>query len=362
MRPNLFTKQRNLLPTHARIRASCPHWRCLLFPDGFAGYSWLRLVWVDPVVITIFGVGYGEVKPLETPFQKIFTILVIIAGTTSAVYSVGGFVQMVTEGEINRAFSNQRKQLTISNLQDHVIICGFDRMGEVLSGQLNKAGQAFVVVESLPERIEVADALGYLHYQGDATREITLKEVCIHRAKALVAVLPDDKTNVFITLTARDLNPGIKILARGELPPTERKLRLAGADHIVLPDTISAIQISNLIVRPTGMDLLNNTYERSYLNEFLANVEVQMEELQIQAGSPFEGKTLMELQVRGKGAFMVIALRRFNDRLIFRPSATQLLNVDDSLIILGHQDKLPQFAQHYHLKRYHFSHKGLTAG
>ena len=329
---------------------------------GYMWFGWTPLEAIYMVVITIFGVGYGEVKPLDTPFQKIFTILVIIAGTTSAVYSVGGFVQMVTEGEINRAFSNQRKQLSIANLQDHVIICGFDRMGQVLSGQLDKAGQAFVVVEHLPERIEIADASGYLHYHGDATHEITLKEVGIHRAKALVAVLPDDKTNVFITLTARDLNPGIKILARGELPPTERKLRLAGADHIVLPDTISAIQISNLIVRPTGMDLLNNTYERSYLNEFLANVEVQMEELQIQPSSPFVEKTLMELQVRGKGAFMVIALRRFNDRLIFRPSPTQLLNVDDSLIILGHQDKLPQFAQTYHLKRYHFNHQGVSAG
>lgn len=323
---------------------------------GYVGFGWTPLEAIYMVVITIFGVGYGEVKPLDTPFQKIFTILVIIAGTTSAVYSVGGFVQMVTEGEINRAFDNQRKQSTIANLQDHVIICGFDRMGQVLARQLDDARQSFVIVESQPDRIEVAESSGYLHYPGDGTHEITLEEVGIHRAKALVAVLPDDKANVFITLTARDLNPRIKILARGELPPTERKLRLAGADHIVLPDTISAIQISNLIVRSTGMDFLNNTYERSYLNEFLANVEVQMEELQIKEDSPFVDKTLMELQVRGKGAFMIIALRRLNDRLIFRPSATQLLNVGDSLIILGHQDKLPQFAEHYHLKRYHLNH------
>ena len=262
---------------------------------------------------------------------------------------------MVTEGEINRAFDNQRKQLTISNLQDHVIICGFDRMGQVLARQLDEAHQAFIVVENHPEWTELVETSGYLHYLGDSTHEATLEAVGIHRAKALVAVLSDDQSNVFITLTARDLNPRIKILARGELPPTERKLRLAGADHIVLPDTISAIQLSNLIVRPTGMDFLNNSYERSYLNEFLANVEVQMEELQIKEESPFVDKTLMELQVRGKGAFMIIALRRLNDRLIFRPSATQLLNAGDSLIILGHQDKLPQFAEHYHLKRYYLS-------
>jgi len=327
---------------------------------GYVLFGWTPLEAIYMVVITIFGVGYGEVKPLETPFEKIFTILVIVAGTTSAVYSVGGFVQMVAEGEINRAFSNQRKQLSIANLRDHVIVCGFDRMGQVLAGQLNQAKQAFVIVESLPERIEVAEASGYLHYQGDATHEMTLKEIGIHRAKALVAVLTDDKANVFITLTARDLNPEIKILARGELPPTERKLRLAGADHIVLPDTISAIQISNLIVRPAGMDLLNNTYERSYLNEVLANVEVRMEELQIKETSPFVSKTLMEIQVRSKGAFMVIALRRLNERLIFRPASSQLLNAQDSLIILGHQDQLPRFAEQYHLKRYHFNHQSLA--
>lgn len=328
---------------------------------GYIWFGWTSLEAIYMVVITIFGVGYGEVRPLETPFEIIFTILVIIAGTTSAVYSVGGFVQMVTEGEINRAFDSQRKQLTIANLQDHVIICGFDRMGQVLARQLDEARQVFVIVENQPERVELAEASGYLHYPGDGTHEVTLEEVGIHRAKALVAVLPDDKANVFITLTARDLNPKIKILARGELPPTERKLRLAGADHIVLPDTISAIQLSNLIVRPTGMDFLNNSYERSYLNEFLANVEVQMEELQIQEGSPFVEKTLMELQVRGKGAFMIIALRRLNDRLIFRPSASQILNVGDSLIILGHQDKLPEFAQHYQLKRFHLTHQRFSA-
>lgn len=328
---------------------------------GYVWFGWTPLEAIYMVVITIFGVGYGEVKPLETPFEKIFTILVIVAGTTSAVYSVGGFVQMVTEGEINRAFSNQRKQLTIASLQDHVIVCGFDRMGQVLAGQLDQARQTFVVVEHLPERLEMAEASGYLTHSGDSTHEAVLEEVGIHRAKALVAVLPDDRTNVFITLTARDLNAHIKILARGELPATERKLRLAGADHIVLPDTISAIQISNIIVRPAGMDFLNNAYERSYLNEFLANVEVQMEELQVQEHSPFVEKTLMELQVRAKGSFMVVALRRQNDRLIFRPSTSQLLNAGDTLIILGHRDRLPQFAEQYHLKRYYPTHQRTAA-
>lgn len=328
---------------------------------GYIGFGWTPLESIYMVVITIFGVGYGEVRPLETPFEKIFTIVVIIAGTTSAVYSVGGFVQMVTEGEINRAFDNQRKQLTISSLQEHVIICGFDRMGQVLARQLDQAKQPLVVLENHPDRLDIAESSGLLFYRGDGTDEAVLEEVGIQRARALVTVLPDDKTNVFITLTARDLNPRIKILARGELPATERKLRLAGADHIVLPDTISAIQMANLITRPNGLDFLNNSDERSYLNEFLSNVNVQMEELQIKPHSPFVGKTLIEIQVRGKGSFIVIALRRFQDRLIFQPSPSQLVNAEDTLIIMGHQNKIPQFAEHYHLKRFYSPIQRITA-
>ena len=161
---------------------------------GYIWFGWTPLEAIYMVVITIFGVGYGEVKPLETPFQKIFTILVIIAGTTSAVYCVGGFIQMVTEGEINRAFSDQRKQLSIANLIDHVIICGFDRMGQVLARQLNDARQPFVIVDDNIEYIELAETSGYLSVRGDATNEAILEEVCIHKAKALVAVLLDDKT------------------------------------------------------------------------------------------------------------------------------------------------------------------------
>jgi len=322
---------------------------------GYIGFGWTPLEAIYMVVITIFGVGYGEVKPLETSFQKVFTILVIIAGTTSAVYIVGGFVQMITEGEIHRALDTQRKQRSIANLQNHVIICGFDRMGKVLAGQLDQAQQPFVIVDSRPEQIDVAEASAYLTYRGEESDETTLEAVGIQKASALVTVLPDDKANVFITLTARELNPKIKILARGELPSTEGKLRLAGADHIVLPDTISAIQMANLIARPTGMDFLNRADERSYLNELLANVEVQMEELKISESSRAIGKTVMEFQVRSRGAFIVIALRFADGRIKFHPHPSQMLDQGDTLIVIGHQDKLPEFANQYGLQRYYIS-------
>jgi voltage-gated potassium channel len=183
--------------------------------------------------------------------------------------------------------------------------------------------------------------------QGNPTDETLLQEVGIQRARALVTVLPDDATNVFITLTARELNPNLMILARGELPSTEKKLRLAGADHIVLPDTISAMRLANLMTRPTALDFLSQPDERTYLNELLAQIDVQMEELPIPITSPMTGKSVRELEVRGKGAFMVVALRRSGGSILMRPSPSQLVGGGDTLIVLGHRGELTQFAQRF---------------
>jgi voltage-gated potassium channel len=126
---------------------------------GYIGFGWTVLESVYMVVITIFGVGYGEVKPLETPAQKIFTIFVIIAGTSSAVYTVGGFVQMIAEGELNRVFDAQRKQRTLENLENHTIIAGFGYMGQILAQELHQNRQPFVIIDNNLERVNRAESL-----------------------------------------------------------------------------------------------------------------------------------------------------------------------------------------------------------
>lgn len=314
---------------------------------GYVWFGWTLLEAVYMVVITIFGVGYGEVKPLETPEQKIFTILVIIAGTSSAVYIVGGFVQMVTEGEINRALEEKRKAQTIASLQNHAIVCGFGRMGQVLARQLLEANQPFVILDTNSDRVTLATSKGYLASEGNAADESLLQQVGIDRARTLATVLPDDATNVFITLTARELNPSLIILARGELPSTEKKLRLAGADHVVLPATISALRMASLITQATTLDFLNQKEERSYLNELLSQVEVQMDEMPIADNSPLIGKTIRELDLRAKGTFLIVALRRQDGTVLVRPSSSQILGGGDVLIILGRQGEVPQFAQRF---------------
>ena len=316
---------------------------------GYIFFGWTILEAIYMVVITIFGVGYGEVKPLETAPEKIFTILVILAGTSSALYIVGGFVQMIAEGEINRALDAQRKRNTIANLESHVIICGFGRIAQVMARQLAEREQAFVIIDNDSDRIAIAESWGYLVKEGDATDEDILRSVGIHCATVLATVLPDDATNVFITLTARELNPNLLILARGELPSTEKKLRLAGADRVILPATVSGIQMANLITRPTSTDFLQQKDKQNSLNDLLAQIEVQIDELTLSDHSPLVGRTVREFEIRGKGAFIVVALRRSNGQLLTHPHSSLILNDEDTLIVLGHQEELPKFARYYEL-------------
>ncbi|NEQ96375.1 MAG: potassium channel protein [Cyanothece sp. SIO2G6] len=314
---------------------------------GYMGFGWELMDAVYMVVITIFGVGYGEVQPLESPAQKIFTIIVIFAGTTSAVYIVGGFIQMVTEGEINKALNAKLKERSIASLEHHVIVCGFSPMGQILTQQLHANQEPFVVID--PQAEQIIETFDYLARDGNPTDEMLLEDVGIHRARALVTVMPDDATNVFITLTARELNSNLVILARGERPSTEKKLRLAGADHIVLPDTISGLRMAHLLTRPTAIDFLGQPEERSYLNDLLGQIDVQLDELMIPAQSALAGKTVRELEVRGKGAFIVVAIRLATGQLIVRPSPSQVLNSRDGLVVLGHRIDIPKFAKRYGL-------------
>lgn len=316
---------------------------------GYLLYGWSLMEAIYMVVITIFGVGYGEVKPIESNSERIFTIALILAGTSSALYIVGGFVQMVAGGEINRAFDAQRKQNTIAGLKNHVIICGFGRIAQVMAIHLAETEQKFIIIDNDKEQIAIAESLGYLTQEGDATDENLLQSVGIDYARVLATVLPNDAINVYIALTARELNPELLILARGELPSTEKKLRLAGANHVISPAAVSGIRMVNLITRPSSTGFLEQKDQQHSLNDLLAQIEVQIDELTLSAHSPLVGRTIRELEIRGKGAFIVVALRRRDGLLLAHPGSSLILNCDDTLIVLGHQTELPKFARYYQL-------------
>ncbi|HIK45920.1 MAG TPA: potassium channel protein [Leptolyngbyaceae cyanobacterium M65_K2018_010] len=314
-----------------------------------AGWGFLDAIYM--VVITVFGVGYGEVKPLASPLLKLFTIFVIIAGALSVAYTVSGFVQLITEGEIRRALNLKRMTKEIEGLENHVIICGFGRIGQLVARKLKSEGQPLIVIDNDPERIALAQEQGYLMYQGNATDEAALEAVGIFRAKSLATVLPNDAANVFITLTAREMNPNLMILARGEMPSTEKKLRLAGADHVVLPASISALRMAHLISHPSAVDFLSQTDGHQGLNEFLAELDIQLNELTVAAGSSLIGGTIGDIELRGKGTFIIVALRRADGEVVIHPSRDTYLAKGDSVILMGHQGDMPSFVQQSVLKK-----------
>ena len=209
-----------------------------------AGWSWADAAYM--VVLTVFGVGYGEVRPIDTPTLKLFTTGVIFAGCSSLIYVIGGVVQFITEGEVRRVMGIHKTSREISKLHDHTIICGYGRVGRILAAEMIEREEAVVILDSNPDRVSLAEQDGFLAVLGDATTDETLHEVGLHQARTLATVLPNDAANVFITLSARDLSDTIRIISRAECVSTERKLLRGGADHVVLPAAIGAVRIAEL--------------------------------------------------------------------------------------------------------------------
>jgi voltage-gated potassium channel len=156
---------------------------------------------------------------------------------------------------------------------------------------------------------------------------------------------------VFITLTAREMNPTLMILARGEMPSTEKKLRLAGANHVVLPASISALRMAHLISHPSAVDFLSQTDGHHGLNEILAELDIQLNEMLVEAGSPLIGGTIGDIEVKGQGTFITVALRRADGEVIIHPSRATYLALGDSIILMGHQGDMPNFAQQNAFKK-----------
>ncbi len=317
---------------------------------GYILAGWTPLDAIYMVVITIFGVGYGEVNPLNTAGLRIFTILVIIAGALSVAYTVAGFVQVVTEGEISRALHIRQMTQEIQKLSNHVIVCGYGRMGQMLTRKLTEDQQKFIILDRDPDRISAAQEKGHLVYVGNATDEAHLLAVGIDRARVLATVLPNDAANVFISLTVRELNSKVMVVARGTLPTSAKKLRLAGADHVILPTAIGALRMAHLISHPNAVNFLAQDDGRANLNELLAEIDIQMNELTVSPDSAFLNRTIGDVESHSQGTFIVVALKRANGTVVVHPGNQEVLQENDSVMIMGHQGDMPNFAQRSAMK------------
>ncbi|SFI06836.1 potassium channel family protein [Planctomicrobium piriforme] len=308
-----------------------------------AGWTLIESIYM--VVITIFGVGYGEVRPITEPSLRIFTMLFIIIGCSSAAYIMGGLVQMIAEGEINKALGARRMSEGLKRLTGHVIICGYGRVGQILAAELKRSGKPVVVVDTNRDRLLEAELEGFLVVIGDATEDGVLRSAGVDRASILTCVLPNDAINVFITLTAREINNTIEIIARAENPSTKPKLLRSGANRVVLPAAVGAHKIAQLINRPSAEDLLAGDDFENRLNDELHQLGLGLHEVKITADSDLVKQPIGSVEVASDRGVVVVALRKGDGTVLNDPAATTILEADDIVILLGRQHSIPKLAR-----------------
>jgi voltage-gated potassium channel Kch len=289
------------------------------------------------VVLTIYTVGYEEVHPIVTPEQRYITMATIVTGCTGMIFLTSSLVQFITINQLQLVFGTKRMQSQVDKLSDHIIVCGFGRIGQMLAHEL-KAGEArFVILERSDKRAEEARNLGYLTVQADATDEGGLKLAGIDRARALATVLPDDAANVFITLSARSLNRRIEIIARGEAPTTEKKLRHAGADKVVLPTHIGAERIAEMILYPEAAHPENRAANGGEFERRLNMFGLQMQMVVAAEEGSFAGMTVAEIERQSNGCFFVVELKHRNGKTTTQPSGETPVEAGDGIVVVGRE-------------------------
>jgi voltage-gated potassium channel len=262
------------------------------------------------------------------------------------------------EGELNRALNRRRMTKGIGELEGHTILCGFGRAGRILARELHEAHTKFVVVDQDSEKLNEAEQAGFLIVEGNASDDDTLEQAGIRRARVLATVLPDDASNVFITLTARVLNAKIEIIARAENPSSETKLIRSGANKVVMPAVIGGMKMAQLIVRPSTEDLLKDYSLRSSLQEELVPMGLRLDELAISAGSALDGKVVGEIELSGNLNFLIVAVRRAKGDVVVDPPNDFRIVAGDALIVLGRGSNIPDLARILTQKR-EGSYRGL---
>jgi voltage-gated potassium channel len=228
----------------------------------------------------------------------------------------------------------------IHGLSQHTIVVGYGRVGGLVCDELADREQPFVVIDLSRERADMAQERGFLVVTGDATEEKILKQAGIERARVLVSVMPDDAENVFITLTARQMCSGLVIIARAEGPATPKKLRQAGANHIVMPAAIGAHRIVSLLTNPAAVEFAELVTNRS-------SVAIEMDELPIAASSQLAGKTLRDADIKRRTGVIVVAIKRTDGRVEFPPSGDEEMAAGDTVVLLGTRQHIDDFRQQY---------------
>ncbi len=301
---------------------------------GTVGYGLLEgMSWLDGLYmtfITLTTIGFGEVNPLSGA-GKVFTIGISIFGIGIVAFMATRTAQVLVRYQrLQQRFMTRK----IARLDGHYVVCGYGRLGRRIAADLADAGLDFVVIENDPERVEEIEDAGWLVIEGDAEDEDVLQSAGVERATGLILTLPEDSGNVFVSLTAKEMRPGIFTLARTNEHKNTRKLLRAGVDKVISPYEIGADRMAQVILRP-------------HVDEFMEKVlhvgalDLRMEEIHIEAGSLLDGKTLAESDFRNRFNAVVVAfLNEDTGEWRFNPSPTVPMEKGDILIVLGDHEMI----------------------
>ncbi len=281
---------------------------------------------------TISTVGYSELHPLSHA-GRVFNSFVIFFGVATMFFAIGAVSQTAIELQLHQFFGKRRTKNMIDKLRNHYIVCGFGRVGRGAAEELHRAGVPFVVVDNTEDRVTRALRRGMLAVLADATRDETLRDAGIDRAKGLIATLASDADNLFVILSAKSLNPGMQLCARVAEEETGRKMRRAGADFVFAPYDITGHRMAQAMLRPHVAQFLDFATKETELN-------VVIEQVQVAANSEFADRSLAQLQVRRDLGVIVLAIRRRDGSMHFNPPADAVIGGGDYLIAMGEMDNL----------------------
>ena len=306
----------------------------LVLGTGTAGYvfieGWNFLDALYMTIITVTTVGYGETNALS-PTGRVFTIFIIFIGVGLVLYLLTQMTQMVVEGKLRQMLGRRHLVRGIRAMRDHYIVCGHGRIGSLVVDLLNDRGIPVVVLDNDREVTARLEEEQIPYVLGAATEDENLLAAGIERAKGLVATVSSDANNVYIVLTAKGIRPDLFVIARATEPGSERKLKRAGADKVVSPYFIGARRIAQTVIRPTVADFVELTFHGS-------DMALQMDEIKVEPSAELAGLALKDSGIRQKLDIIILSIKKADGQMIFNPSADAVIEVGDTLIVLGRRD------------------------
>ena len=307
---------------------------------GTLGYMiierWRLLDALYMTVITITTVGYGEIRTVSE-VGRIFTIALIFLGMGVVAYMLGMVAQTMVEFHVSSIVGRRKLGLKLKSIKDHYIICGYGRIGRIISEELASNGMPMLVVDSDLDSKTTLEQEKVPYIIDDATSEDVLMEAGIDRAKGLVTAVTSDADNLFITMTARLLNPGLFILARADEEQTRKKLLRAGANRVARPYRIGGQKMAQIIVKPAVTDFLELTVHDK-------DIELKMEELLVGERSSLKDVTLQDSGIRQEMNVMIVGIRKRDGEMTFNPSSQSRIETGDTLIALGNINDLERLS------------------